>query len=39
MTVRDRRALVFGACMILIVLVGRNVVPALFTWQRGVGAG
>jgi hypothetical protein len=36
MTVRDRRALVFGACMILIVLVGRNVVPALFTWQRGV---
>ena len=33
---RDRRALVIGACVILIVLVVRNVVPALLTWQRGV---
>jgi hypothetical protein len=31
---RDRRALVIGACVILIVVVGRNTVPALLTWQR-----
>jgi len=36
MSVRDRRALLFGACVMLIVLVGRNVVPALLTWERGV---
>jgi hypothetical protein len=27
---------VFGACVILIVLVGRNAIPSLLTWQRDV---
>src|SRR6476469_60995 len=36
MNVRDRRALVVGACVILMVVVGKNAVPALLTWQRGV---
>ncbi|HSU93718.1 MAG TPA: type II secretion system protein GspM [Gemmatimonadaceae bacterium] len=34
MTGRDRRALVIGVCVTLIVLVGRNALPALFTWRR-----
>jgi hypothetical protein len=34
MNARDRRALVIGASAILIVLLGRNAMPALFTRQR-----
>jgi type II secretion system (T2SS) protein M len=34
MNVRDRRAVVIGACVILIVLGGRYAAPGLSTWQR-----
>jgi hypothetical protein len=33
---RDRRALVIGACVIFVAVVGKHAVPALLTWQRDV---